>query len=133
PPSPTALGNRKRRDFHIPTAPTSLPLPNPKDQTQHTRTFRALVFRGAETKGECRSPDQRARNFQAHDALESNPEFRLILHWNQKSISGSFMDWKMLSPAPPRYAPEYRRLPPDSCQPGRGSHPDRKPRRTVPE
>ena len=44
-----ARGNRKRRDFHIPTAPTSLPLPNPKDQTQHTRTPRALVFRGAES------------------------------------------------------------------------------------
>jgi len=35
-------------------------------------------------------------NFQAHSALETNPTFRLILHWNQTSISGSFVDWKML-------------------------------------
>src|SRR5216684_2609149 len=34
--------------------------------------------------------------FQAHSALESNVDFRLIAHWNQTSISGSFLDWKML-------------------------------------
>ena len=34
--------------------------------------------------------------FQAHTALESNPTFRLIERWNQISISGSFLDWKML-------------------------------------
>src|SRR5216684_5085083 len=35
--------------------------------------------------------------FQAHAALESNVGFRLIAHWNQTSISGSFLDWKMLT------------------------------------
>jgi hypothetical protein len=35
-------------------------------------------------------------NFQAHPALESNFVFRLIPRWNQISISGSFLDWKML-------------------------------------
>ncbi len=33
---------------------------------------------------------------QAHSALESNPGFRLISHWNQMLISGSFVDWNML-------------------------------------
>ncbi len=28
--------------------------------------------------------------------LRSTPTFRIILHWNQKSISGSFFDWNML-------------------------------------
>lgn len=35
--------------------------------------------------------------FQAHSALERKPLFRLIARWNQFSISGSFVDWKMLS------------------------------------
>jgi len=35
-------------------------------------------------------------NFQAHLALESNSDFRLIPYWNQIPISGSFLDWKML-------------------------------------
>jgi hypothetical protein len=35
--------------------------------------------------------------FQAHLALESNSDFRLIPRWNQIPISGSFLDWKMLS------------------------------------
>jgi hypothetical protein len=34
--------------------------------------------------------------FQAHPALESKPVFRLTPRWNQISISGSFLDWKML-------------------------------------
>ena len=33
---------------------------------------------------------------QAHPVLESKSRFRLIAHWNQFSISGSFLDWKML-------------------------------------
>src|SRR5260370_866881 len=33
---------------------------------------------------------------QAHLALESKSHFRLIPHWNQFPISGSFLDWKML-------------------------------------
>src|SRR5260370_37527551 len=33
---------------------------------------------------------------QAHLALESNSDFRLIPRWNQIPISGSFLDWKML-------------------------------------
>ena len=40
-------------------------------------------------------------NFRAHPALESQSHFRLISHWNQFSISGSFVDWKMLLSAPP--------------------------------
>ena len=36
-------------------------------------------------------------HFQARPVLESKGRFRLIAHWNQFSISGSFMDWKMLS------------------------------------
>jgi len=35
-------------------------------------------------------------HFQAHLALESESCFRLIAHWNQFLISGSFVDWKML-------------------------------------
>src|ERR1035437_3506998 len=38
------------------------------------------------------------RHFQAHATLESNCRFRLMPYWNQFSISGSFMDWKMLWP-----------------------------------
>src|SRR5258708_6501267 len=37
-----------------------------------------------------------ASQFQAHPALESNLTFRLIVRWNQTSVSGSFVDWKML-------------------------------------
>jgi hypothetical protein len=29
--------------------------------------------------------------------LESKAGFRLISRWNQTSISGSFLDWKMLA------------------------------------
>ena len=50
----------------------------------------------------------KARNFQAHPALESNTRFRLISRWNQFSISGSFVDWKMLAP---RCGPSTRVLP----------------------
>jgi hypothetical protein len=39
-----------------------------------------------------------AATFQAHPALESKRRFRLIAHWNQFWISGSFVDWKMLRP-----------------------------------
>jgi hypothetical protein len=38
----------------------------------------------------------REPQFQAHLALESNSDFRLISHWNQIPISGSFLDWNML-------------------------------------
>src|ERR1700682_4157486 len=38
----------------------------------------------------------REPEFQAHLALESNSDFRLIPRWNQIPISGSFLDWKML-------------------------------------
>jgi hypothetical protein len=36
-------------------------------------------------------------DFQARLALEWISRFRLISHWNQSSISGSFLDWKMLT------------------------------------
>lgn len=39
-------------------------------------------------------------HFQAHPALESKSCFRLIAHWNQSLISGSFVDWKMLHRKP---------------------------------
>jgi hypothetical protein len=39
--------------------------------------------------------------FQAHPALESKAGFRLISRWNQTSISGSFLDWKMLGESCP--------------------------------
>lgn len=35
--------------------------------------------------------------FRAHSALERKPLFRLIARWNQTLLSGSFLDWKMLS------------------------------------
>ena len=38
----------------------------------------------------------REPTFQAHLAWESNLAFRLIPRWNQISISGSFLHWKML-------------------------------------
>ena len=44
----------------------------------------------------------REPEFQAHLALESNSDFRLIPRWNQIPISGSFLDWKML--ASPRWS-----------------------------
>ena len=34
---------------------------------------------------------------QAHAALEQHPDGRLIAHGNEKSFSGSFLDWKMLA------------------------------------
>jgi hypothetical protein len=47
------------------------------------------------TKGDLsRQPGR--RHFQAHAALESTCRFRLMAYWNQFSISGSFVDWKML-------------------------------------
>ena len=38
----------------------------------------------------------RSIQLRAHPALERNCYFRLIPHWNRFSISGSFLDWKML-------------------------------------
>src|ERR1700680_5299961 len=44
-------------------------------------------------------PSRKPPNFQAHPALESKAGFRLTPHWNPTSISGSFLDWKMLPTA----------------------------------
>ena len=35
--------------------------------------------------------------FQAHDVLETSCRFRLMMYWNQMTIPGSFVDWKMLA------------------------------------
>src|SRR5437763_10434555 len=43
-----------------------------------------------------RKETSRSLQFQAHPALESPCYFRLVSHCNQFSISGSFLDWKML-------------------------------------
>jgi hypothetical protein len=83
PPSPTALGNRQRRDFHIPTAPTVF-LPLYRIQT--ARTLRALAQNQDErrfhpAKRRLRSGSSRIGmkpRFQAHLALESKLDFRLI-------------------------------------------------------
>jgi hypothetical protein len=46
-------------------------------------------------------------SFQAHPVMESHSRFRLISHWNQFLISGSFVDWKMLQQnCPTRDEPE---------------------------
>ncbi len=47
------------------------------------------------TKGDVLAATRRS-HFQAHPALESTRHFTLIPRWNQISISGSFMDWKVL-------------------------------------
>jgi hypothetical protein len=47
-------------------------------------------------KNQRKEPSRSTADFQAHLALESKSHFRLIPHWNQFSISGSFLDWKML-------------------------------------
>ena len=49
-----------------------------------------------------RKETSRSIQLRAHPALERNCYFRLISHWNRFSISGSFLDWKMLSPEMPR-------------------------------
>src|SRR5262249_18933142 len=70
PPLPTALGNRNLRDFHIPTAPTMISLlPTngslPLGPGTNQRRIPALA-------------GFRPSTFQAHPALESNFDFRLI-------------------------------------------------------
>jgi 2'-5' RNA ligase len=66
----------------------------------NARAFQALAIEGEnQKKGAIRScpPDvEKAFHLRAHPALESKSSFRLISRWNEFSISGSFVDWKML-------------------------------------
>src|SRR5260370_18728228 len=63
--------------------------------------FQALTIEGEnQKKGAIRSCPpgvETAFHFRAHPALESKSSFRLISRWNEFSISGSFVDWKMLA------------------------------------
>ena len=89
---PTSLGNRQRRDSHIATAPAAA-----------VRLF-GIAKEPARPSGAGRpkterkelSTQPRSTLLQAHAALEWKSAFRLTSHWNQNSISGSFLDWKML-------------------------------------
>lgn len=75
PPSPTALGNRQRRDFHIPTAPTVC-------RDDKTKTTRLSPFG--------RLPNQiQSREKLPIAAQPGVRDFRLISHWNRRSVSGS--------------------------------------------
>ena len=76
--------------FHFPTAP----IPCPKDQTQNPGRPTSKPTKG-DILQQIRLPRMH-RKFQAHPALEPNYRFRLIPRWNEFSISGSFLDWKML-------------------------------------
>jgi hypothetical protein len=81
-------------------------------QVSHFPTAPRIIWRKQKSQGGRASPSARRRqqkttkgdlsrqperfHFQAHLALESNCCFRLTPYWNQLSISGSFVDWKML-------------------------------------
>src|SRR5216684_397324 len=77
----------RRRFLYIPIA-------------NNARAFQALAIEGEnQKKGATRSCPpgvEKAFHFRAHPALESKSSFRLISRWNEFSISGSFVDWKML-------------------------------------
>src|SRR2546428_6734008 len=84
---------------HFPTAP------NPLSRNQKTKPCGGLrpppeaspPFGRRLLAGKMNERRHRAAAvFQAHPALESTSRFRLIAHWNQFLISGSFVDWKML-------------------------------------
>ncbi len=81
PPPPPALGNRQRRDFHIPTAPATV-----------------LTISIKKTKPSLRPScaPAGAHHERRFLSLLATPCFRIILYWNQMSISVSFFDWKML-------------------------------------
>ena len=102
PPFPQPLGNRKYGDFHIPTAPTSVIALSSKHKHPRSRFLGGRCALPSQIrnrrKEHSHSPacDRNSFRFQAHAALESTSPFRLIPRWNQKSISGSFLDWKML-------------------------------------
>jgi hypothetical protein len=74
----------------------------PRIYREHQRKAKAGGLRPPPTKDDrtstkgdlSRQPGR--RHFQAHAALESNCRFRLMAYWNQFSISGSFVDWKIL-------------------------------------
>src|SRR5713226_4226912 len=86
----TALGNRKQRDFHIPTAPTtasSLSQQNQKTKPP-ARALRALAA--------LELPSSKGGVTPQHEAWNQRFGFRLISRWNQNPVSGSFLDWKML-------------------------------------
>jgi hypothetical protein len=90
----------KTRFPHSHSAGYGFTYPNHKDKSQ-TCALRAPRLAEIRERRNARSSDHRSLKFQAHPALESRSEFRLTLHWNEKSISGSFLDWKMLQlPAP---------------------------------
>ena len=83
---PPPLGNRHRRDFHILTAPTTLPC----SQNPKTRTPRPAPFG--------RPPQHDERRI--HRPQRTNPAFDSSSSprpGNQRPISGSCLDWKMLA------------------------------------
>ena len=75
---PPPLGNRQRRDFHIPTAPTASSLtPQQPDERLAPSAHRARPTT--------------ERTPQAHPgATPLLQNLRLILYWNQSAVSGSF-------------------------------------------
>ena len=95
-PSPLEIANRAISTFPQRRLPLSFFFFKPKDKAKPAPLGRSQREHIHERRN-VRSLDQRSLNFQAHPALESKSDFRLTLHWNQKSISGSFLDWKMLA------------------------------------
>ncbi len=114
PTSPLEISPQSRRDSHIPTAPAK-----PQGKVENQNQVSHFPLRLCDYDHElCRSkpaagasprrlktqfnerspqlPDTKSLKFRAHPALESKAVFRLISYWNQFSISGSFLDWKML-------------------------------------
>ena len=83
---PPPLGNRHRRDFHIPTAPTTLPC----SQNPKTRTPRPAPFGRPPQHDERRIHRPQKTNLAFDSSSSPRPE-------NQRPISGSCLDWKMLA------------------------------------
>ena len=92
------LGNLAncRRDSHIPTAPTTKAdgkVENQKQVSHFSHRRDSSLFK---PKTQRRRSALRYHNPTKGDAPQ-HLNFRLIPHWNQISISGSFLDWKMLA------------------------------------
>lgn len=108
PPPPTALGNRQKRDFHISTAPTSFVLFETKNPTARASGARRKQHpKGGFHSRRAMTPSGSSRigmkvRFQAHLALESIVDFRLISGLENARPARRFSS--ATSPLPPRSA-----------------------------
>lgn len=95
--STSPLGNlaNRRRDSHIPTAPAMQADGKVENQQQVSHFSHRRDSSLFKPKTQRRRSALRYHNPTKGDAPQ-HLNFRLIPHWNQISISGSFLDWKML-------------------------------------